>query len=299
MTISRTTPSTSFAQSKRATAHNAAPARPRVMPYRAYDTNGRGKRQPDEPSSSSLQEIYSLLRTSPPPGAPQAGAAEPRFQHRRFKSGELIYRMGQTFSVLYIVRLGFLKTILRNIQGAERILSFPMQGDLLGFDGIYHNRYTNDTIALTDGDLIAIPFKELLATGHCTDELGQMIYLAASREIMLERCGMGLSITVQSEARVARFLAMQAKRYTDMGYSSRNFLLPMTRRDLGSYLGLTLETISRSLSALANAGVIAVNRRDIRILQPEMLTLPADFPPAPERLRKTAAVADAQPAVVE
>lgn len=180
--------------------------------------------------------------------------------------------MGQAFSVLYIVRCGFFKTVLRNTYGDERILSFPMRGDLLGFDGVCHNRYISDTVALTDGSLVTVRFKELLAPGHANGELEQMIYQAASREIALERCGTGLSITARSEARVARFLAMQVRRYTDMGYSSSNFLLPMTRRDLGSYLGLTLETVSRSLSALASAGAIAVDRRDIRILKPELLS---------------------------
>jgi len=222
--------------------------------------------------SSSLQDIRYLLRLGRTPEPLKTSEPELRFQHRRFKAGEFVYRMGQAFSVLYIVRLGFLKTVLRNPHGDERILSFPMRGDLLGFDGICHNRYTNDTIALSDSELITVHFKELLTPGHVNSGLEQMIYLAASREIALERCGTGLSITVKSEARVARFLAMQARRYADMGYSSSNFLLPMTRRDLGSYLGLTLETISRSLSALANLGAIVVNRRDIRILKPKLLS---------------------------
>jgi CRP/FNR family transcriptional regulator len=222
--------------------------------------------------SSSFQDVRDLLRLDRTPRPLKTSEPELRFQHRRLKAGEFVYRMGQTFSVLYIVRLGFLKTVLRNTQSDERILSFPMRGDLLGFDGICHNKYTSDTIALTDGDLITVRFKELLMPGHANRELEQMVYLAASREIALERCGMGLAITTNSEARVARFLAMQARRYTDMGYSSSNFLLPMTRRDLGSYLGLTLETVSRSLSALASSGSIAVNRRDIRILKPELLS---------------------------
>ncbi len=254
----------------------------------------------DRPSSSSLQDIYDLLQFNRTSRPREISESELRFRHRRFKAGELIYRMGQTFSALYIVRFGFLKTVLRNTQGDERILSFPMRCDLVGFDGIYRNRYTNDTMALSDGDLIIIPFKELLTPGHTNGELEQMVYLAASREIALERCGAGLSITVKSEARVARFLAMQARRYTDTGYSSSNFLLPMTRRDLGSYLGLTLETVSRSLSALARAGVIAVNRRDIQILKPEMLILPVDLPLRRERPRKfTSVVPDTQHVITQ
>jgi len=267
MIISSTAPS-SGSRSNMGAQH----AIPMSAAFLKHESSERDLHRHDGRFSSSLQDIHGLLRLDRTSKPWETCGFEPRFQHRRFKAGEFIYRMGQAFSVLYIVRFGFLKTVLRNPQGDERILSFPMRGDLLGFDGICHNRYTSDTAALTDSELITVRFKELLTPGHANGELEQMIYRAASREIALERCGTGLSITVKSEARVARFLAMQARRYTDMGYSSSNFLLPMTRRDLGSYLGLTLETVSRSLSALAGAGAIVVNRRDIRILKPELLS---------------------------
>jgi CRP/FNR family transcriptional regulator, anaerobic regulatory protein len=250
-------------------------------------TGRRKTRGEAPPSSSSLQDVCNLLRLDLTSKQQTKETLELPFRHRQFKAGELIYRMGQTFTVLYIVQYGFLKTVLRNAEGDERVLSFPMKSDLLGFDGIYRNRYTSDTVALTDCDLIALPFKQLLTPGHANGELEQMLYLATSREIALERGGMGLSITVKSEARVARFLAMQARRYTNLGYSSKNFLLPMTRRDMGSFLGLTLETVSRSLSALAAAGIISVNRRDIHILRPELLILPHNFPLMPEEANKS------------
>ncbi|MBV6273406.1 helix-turn-helix domain-containing protein [Alcaligenaceae bacterium CGII-47] len=232
---------------------------------------------------SSLQDIFDLLGLKRNLKHRAETESELKFRHRRFQTGEFIYHMGQAFSVLYIVRFGFLKTVLRNAQGDERVLSFPMKSDLLGFDGVYRNRCTSDTVALTEVELITIPVKQLFTPGHVNSELDRIIYVNASREIALERCGMGLSITVEAKARVARFLAMQAKRYANLGYSSRSFVLPMTRHDLGSYLGLSLETISRSLSALAAAGVIAVNRRDIQILKPEQLILPPNFPLLPKR----------------
>lgn len=251
-------------------------------------TGPRKTRQKSLPSSSSLQDVCDLMRLDFTLKPQAKGALELPLRHRQFKAGELVYRMGQTFTVLYVVQYGFLKTVLRNAEGDERVLSFPMKSDLLGFDGIYRNRYTSDTVALTDCDLITLPFKQLLTPGHTNGELEQMIYMATSREIALERGGMGLSITVKSEARVARFLAMQSRRYTNLGYSSKNFLLPMTRRDMGSFLGLTLETVSRSLSALATAGIISVNRRDIHILRPELLILPHNFPLLPDEAGKSA-----------
>lgn len=229
-----------------------------------------------DPDGSTLRDVAEILRLDHLLDA--SDPLNPRFTRRRVKAGDYLYRFGEAIDALYVVRLGFLKTVLHNSQGDERIFAFPMQGDLLGFASLCHDHYVNDTIALTDCDLVRIPIKELLLTGYASAQLDRLVCLAASRVVSVERGCVGLAITVRSEARVARFLAMLAKRYTDLGYSSRNFILPMTRRDLGSYLGLTLETVSRSLSALAGAGIISVDRREIRILQPDMLKLPTEFP---------------------
>lgn len=221
---------------------------------------------------SSIQDIAELLRLDNPQKQEMNGQG-PQFHHRRVKAGELIYRLGQPFESLYVVRFGFLKIMLRNSEGDERVLSFPMKGNLLGLDGLFCNRYGTEAIALTDCELIVIPFKLLLAVGRSCHELEKMIYVAISREIMEEHAGISLSGPLKSEARVAGFLEKLAKQHAALGYSSQEMSLPMTRRDIGCYLGLTLETVSRTLSALAEAGVISVRRKDIKILKPELLHL--------------------------
>ncbi|MBV6271860.1 cyclic nucleotide-binding domain-containing protein [Alcaligenaceae bacterium CGII-47] len=118
--------------------------------------------QKTSPSLSSLQDILDLLRLKLAPKHQTKETSALPFQHCQLKAGQFIFQMGQTLTNLYIVRYGFLKTVLRNIEGDERVLSFPMKSDLLGFDGIYRNRYTSDTVALTDCDLISLPFKRLL-----------------------------------------------------------------------------------------------------------------------------------------
>lgn len=222
--------------------------------------------------SSSIQDIGKLLRLDCLQEQ-QLNQTSPQFHHRRFKTGERIYYLGQKFESLYIVRFGFLKTVLRNADGEERVLSFPMKGNLLGFDGICNNRYGTESIALTDCELIVVPFKKLLTAIHSCQELEQMIYVAISRELMGEHTGVGLPSSLKSEARVAHFLESIIKRYAALGYSSKEILLPMTRRDIGSHLGLTLETVSRALSTLAAAGAIDVHRKNIRILDLESLHL--------------------------
>lgn len=219
---------------------------------------------------STIRDVYELLQLARPSQYTGWADTAARFQHKRVKAGHAIYRIEQAFEALYIVRFGFLKMILNSVDGDERVLSFAMEGDFFGLDGIYHDRYAVDSIALTDCELIVIPFKQLITLVHSNRELEKIIYLTISREL-LRGLSQSLLNNIKAPTRVARFLETQASSYASRGYSSQNFLLPMSRRDIGSYLGLSLETVSRSLSAMASAGVISIDRRHIQILKPELL----------------------------
>lgn len=233
------------------------------------DTDANRYRQYPAPFIS-IHDIGELLRLSCGQG-PQLVGSIPQLLHRRFKKGGAVYRQGQLFDSLYIVRFGFLKTVVRDIEGVERVLSFPMKSNLLGFDGIWEDRYSSEATALTDCQLIAIPFKQLLSAKHSCRELEALVYRAISREFSEGHAGVSMSSPLKAEARVARFLEELANRYAALGYSSKEIVLPMTRRDIGSYLGLSLETVSRSFSILASMGVIEVHRKMVTILETEML----------------------------
>lgn len=196
---------------------------------------------------------------------------EALFQHRCLKPGELAYSAGQTFESLYLVNAGFLKTVMLDSDGNERVVSFPMKGELLGSDGICNDRHMSEVVALSDCDLIVIPFKQLLSLGHACQELEHIMYRAVSRHMVQESINFATLSSLRSEARVARFLAMEADRHAALKFSAQSFKLRMTRREIGSYLGLTLETVSRSLSALGASGIIRVNQRDIEIVKPHTL----------------------------
>lgn len=196
---------------------------------------------------------------------------EALFQHRRIKPGEQVYSSGKTFEALYVVNAGFLKTIMLDSDGNERVVSFPMKGDLLGSDGICNDRHVSEVVALSDCDLIVVPFKQLLSLGHACQELEHIMYRAVSRQMVQESMNLATLGSLRSEARVALFLVMEADRHAALKFSSQSFRLRMTRREIGSYLGLTLETVSRALSALDAAGIICVNQRDIEILKPSVL----------------------------
>jgi CRP/FNR family transcriptional regulator, anaerobic regulatory protein len=218
---------------------------------------------------STITDACNLLRLEM---RAQPAALEAMFQHRRIRPGQHVYHVGQPFDALYIVNSGFLKTLVVDTEGNERVLSFPMKGDLLGSDGICKDCHVSEVVALSDCDLIVIPFRQLMTLGHSCEEFEHIIYRVISRELVQDHSNIATFGALHSDARVARFLAMQAERHAALGFSSRSFLLRMTRREIGSYLGLTLETVSRALSALDAAGIISVDQRDIQILDPEALS---------------------------
>ncbi|MDO8457690.1 MAG: Crp/Fnr family transcriptional regulator [Burkholderiaceae bacterium] len=198
-------------------------------------------------------------------------ALDALFQHRCLKPGQHAYRMGQAFDALYVVNTGFLKTVLFDKEGNERVVAFPMEGDLLGSDGISQDSYACEVVALSDCELIVLPFRKLLSLGHGCKELEHLIYRLVSRQVVHEQANLVTLGTLRSDARVARFLSIQAEHHEVLKFSPQSFRLRMTRREIGSYLGLTLETVSRSMSALDTAGIIAVDQRSIKILKPEAL----------------------------
>ncbi|WP_300211951.1 Crp/Fnr family transcriptional regulator [Rhodoferax sp.] len=216
---------------------------------------------------STLQEIQDLLRYE---GRLYEGSGVEQFQRRRLKAGQSALVMGQAFEGLYVVRLGTLKSLITNVDGGVHVLGFPMKGNLLGFDGIYQNAYMSEVVALTDCDLIRIPVADLFTPGN-NNHLEHMAYWASSREIIQEQEAYSLTRSVKSEARVARFLHTISQRFEDMGWSPNRFILPMTRRDIGHHLSVTVETVSRAFSALVQQGIIEVEFREIRIIERDAL----------------------------
>ena len=235
---------------------------------------------------SNLKEVCDLLHIST---TCSIAADELLFQHVQFKTGQRIHTIGQPFDTLYIVNSGFLKTVLIDEFGNEQVLSFPMKGDMLGVDGIHNRHYSSEAVALSDCDLILLPFKKLTSLGRVHLELENVMYGVMSRELVREQAMIGMLGALSAEARVARFLVTLADRYAQMGYSSKLFNLRMTRHEIGSYLGLTLETVSRTLSAFNEIGLITVDQRTIGIKDPEALKTLRRLPPSRSRAKQLAA----------
>lgn len=210
---------------------------------------------------SSLQEVCALLAMPLPAGL----ASDLMFQHVQFKPGQTIHSVGQPFELLYLVNSGFLKTVIFDEVGNEQVMSFPMRGDLFGIDGIHGRRYTAQATALSNCDLILIPFRKFAMLGRSNPELENAIYSVMSRELAREQNLIGMLGAMGAEGRVARFLVWLSQRFSAMGYSGREFNLRMSRQEIGSYLGLTLETVSRTFSTLDEIGMISVSQKAIII----------------------------------
>jgi CRP/FNR family transcriptional regulator len=231
---------------------------------------------------STLSQVCELLNL---PALLNLETEECLFQHLRFKAGQRIHRIGQTFDTLYIVNSGFLKTVHIDEYGNEQVLSFPMKGDLLGIDGIHTQQYASEAIALSDCDMILVPYRVFTSLGRLHIELEQAMFSVMSREIVREQCMISMLSALSAEAKVARFLTTLGERFSQMGYSGRNFNLRMTRQEIGSYLGLTLETVSRTLSALNELGLISVEQREINLIDPVALKTLRRLPPSKSRIK--------------
>lgn len=235
---------------------------------------------------SNLKELSELLRI---PAAASLADDELLFQHVQFKTGQRVHTIGQPFDSLYVVHSGFLKTVLIDEFGNEQVLSFPMKGDLFGVDGIHTRHHASEAVALSNCDLILLPFKKLTALGRTHAEFEHAMYSVMSRELVREQSMVSMLGALSAEARVARFLVSLSDRYAEMGYSSKLFNLRMTRHEIGSYLGLTLETVSRTLSAFNEIGLISVDQRSIGIKDIDALKTLRRLPPSSSRAKQLAA----------
>ena len=185
---------------------------------------------------------------------------------RRVKRGEHLYRAGAAFDAIYAIRSGFFKTDVLLEDGRDQVTGFQMAGELLGLDGISTEHHTCNAIALEDSEICAIPFPHLESLSRDIPTLQHHFHKVMSREIVRDHGVMMLLGTMRAEERLAAFLLNLSQRFTARGFSHAEFYLRMTREEIGSYLGLKLETVSRAFSRFQEDGHIAVQQKHIRIL---------------------------------
>jgi CRP/FNR family transcriptional regulator len=184
---------------------------------------------------------------------------------RSLKRGDYLHRAGSELQSLYAIRTGFLKTCMLHDDGREQVSGFHMMGELVGMDAIGSGKHVSDAIALEDSEICEIPFADLEHLSRGLPALQHHFHRIMSREITRDYGVMLLLGSMRAEERLAVFLLNLSKRFAVRGYSATQFNLRMTREEVGSYLGLKLETVSRAFSHFQNEGVISVQNKSIEI----------------------------------
>jgi CRP/FNR family transcriptional regulator, anaerobic regulatory protein len=190
---------------------------------------------------------------------------------RRLRQGDFLYRSGAEFHCLFVVRAGMFKTILIDSEGREQVTGFHMTGEVLGLDGIETELCQSSAVALEDGEVWEIPFNRMEALCRQEASMQRMFHRLMSREIQRDYLMMLLLGSMSAEERLAAFLVNLSQRLTVRGYSPVRFVLRMSRREIGSYLGLTLETVSRVFSRFQRDGLIRAELKSVELKDLERL----------------------------
>lgn len=197
-------------------------------------------------------------------------------QRRVVHAGDVIHRSGERFATLWVLNTGVAKIVNLTVDGREQVVGLKFRGDWLGFDGIAHGRHSCDAVAMDTGEVWSFRYDALMAACREQPMLLTMLHEAMSREIARDRDSLMSVCTLTAPARVAEFLRYWADSLAKRGLRADQITLHMTRAEIGNYLGMTLETVSRGLSKLARDNVISFaekGRRDVHI--PDVAALSA------------------------
>lgn len=208
------------------------------------------------------------------PNIPQRASLPDSFRHfesvisssLRVKRGHNLFHAGDQFSSIYVVGVGSFKTFAGDYAGRQQVTGFALPGDVLGLDGIGSRRQSVSAVALEDSEVVVMPFDSVERAARDDCNLQRELYALMSRQIVREYGVMTMLGSLCASERIAAFLLTLSRRYQRLGYSPVDFHLRMTRADIGCYLGLKIETVSRIFTILGDRGVIEVNAKHIRLL---------------------------------
>jgi CRP/FNR family transcriptional regulator, anaerobic regulatory protein len=187
-------------------------------------------------------------------------------RNRPYKKGDHLYRQSDDFKSVYAVRSGSFKSYVLSNNGQGRVTGFFLPGEIIGMDGIASKKYANSTIALEHSSICEIPFSQLEKLSHDLPSLQHHFFAIMGNEIAKDQQIHTLLSNYTAEERTASFLLGLSSRYARVSLSPTRFLLPMTRSDIGEYLGLTVETVSRIFTGLQKKNLIQVSNREIELL---------------------------------
>lgn len=191
----------------------------------------------------------------------------------RVNMGEMLFRNGDKLTSIFAISTGSFKTTIKSESGRAQVSGFHMAGDILGLDGIINDQYNSNAIALEDAEVCVMPFANVEALSREFPILQRHVHKAMSREIVRVNSMMSVLGDMRAEKRVASFLLSLAQRLNARGLSQSEITLKMKREEIASYLGLKIETVSRTFSKFAEERIIEVKQRRIRVINPEALRI--------------------------
>jgi len=227
---------------------------PQTIKVACSDCNLRELCMPIDLSSADLERIEDVVAN-----------------RRKIKRGALLFRHGEKFTSLFAIRTGFFKTSIASEDGREQVTGFQMAGEIIGLDGIVNDHHTCNAVALEDAEVCVMPFDRIEELSREVKGLQRHVHKIMSREIVRENSVMLLLGSMRAEERLATFLLNLAQRLHARGFSQSELVLRMTREEIGSYLGLKLETVSRTFSKFVDDGIVEVKQRHVRILRADAL----------------------------
>ena len=190
---------------------------------------------------------------------------------RLIKRGDALYRAHDTFQSIYAIRAGSFKSVVMHRDGREQVTGFHLAGEVLGLDGVCTEHHSSDAVAIEDSSVCIIPYASLESLCAESKGLQQQVLRMMSGEIVRESSLMMLLGTMSAEQRVAAFLLNLSGRMKARGYSPAEFNLRMTREEMGNFLGMKLETVSRMFSKFKREGLVQTNGKRIRIVNLDAL----------------------------
>jgi CRP/FNR family transcriptional regulator len=190
---------------------------------------------------------------------------------RKLNRGDALFRQGDTFHALYVVRSGSLKTFVESPGGDLQILGFHLPGEIVGVDALANDHHLCSAEALEHTSICELPYVQLQEVVHEVPSLYRQLMRVISREVVAEQRHLVMMGKQQAQERLAIFLRSLADRYGRLSRDSTTLTLSMSRYEIASYLGLVVETVSRLFGRMEDAGILAVNRKTIHILRPDLL----------------------------
>ena len=184
----------------------------------------------------------------------------------RLQKGQLLYQDGDELDALYGLRLGSIKTQLEEASGQVQITGFFLPGEVVGLDGMPEGKHSSNAVAMEDSEVCVVRLSNIDELSRYVPSLQQQVRRIMSKEIARSHQVLLALGSMRSEAKLAAFLLNMSQRLAALGYSSTDFIMRMSREEIGNYLGLTLETVSRLFSRFAREGLIRVSQREVKLL---------------------------------